>query len=194
MYIHFSIFYLYLEARSLQAVKIIANSNYGWSRTRKEKLNHFKTHFIFTLYLYNYIIFQHETHITPIQTHQEVFSTQRTCNQHRQGRKRGKGAEKWRVMIYGDQRDAEPVSLISEFIVWRRKIFHTRKLSINTCTFSSLFHSSLLVKASHSSLEMLLCFQKSPSEYPDVVAVVMGISAPPVPWGLLWAGASGTGF
>lgn len=122
MYIHFSIFCLYLEAWSLQAVKIIANSNYGWSRTRKEKLNHFKTHFIFTKHS------QHETHITPIQTHQEVFSTQRTCNQHRQGRKRGKGAEKWRVMIYGDQRDAEPVSLISKFIVWRRKIFSHKKI------------------------------------------------------------------
>lgn len=81
------------------------------------------------------------------------------------------------------------------FFTFFSERFFTQENCLQTLlTFSSLPHPSLLAKAFHSSSEMLLRFQKSPGEYPAVVAVVMGISAPPVPQGLLWAGASGTGF
>ena len=67
----------------------------------------------------------------------------------------------------GDQRDVKPGSILSRFVVLRRKILDTRKISSNAPFLPA--PPNLLVKASHSSLEKLICSQKSPGGYPTVI-------------------------
>jgi len=71
----------------------------------------------------------------------------------------------------GDQRDVKPGSSLSRFYSFEKKDFSYKK---SICKPSYLFSPyppapNLLVKASHSSLEMLICSQNSPGEYPTAI-------------------------
>lgn len=162
----FSTSCLYLEFWSLQTVKNTANPNYGYLRGRKEKIKHLRLILLWQATVSTrgtLCWFKHVARNFPC-----LKNLQTKWTREDEG---GTGPARWRVMLCGRPERCKTWLLSFQVYSLEKQDFsHKESIFKHSYLFPPWpLPPSILVKASHSFLEMLICSQKSPGEYPTAL-------------------------